>query len=354
MYEIVSLPTTRRMRGLAVYIIFFIFFLGGGSIIYFLNRISTPASSSSDVVLFTIEEGQGVNEISRNLKSEGLIVDSYTFEMYLWLRRFESKLQAGEYALPKNANAIQLTSQIIKGVGASNETVIKIPEGWTAQDIANYLDTEKHVVSKDRFLAAARVTDSRAILPDATFDFLESKPSAVDLEGYLFPDTYRIYKDADSADILEKMLMNFGQKLTPDLRKDIEKSGMTLHEVLTLASIVQNEVQTAEDMKFAAGIFLKRLEMGKPLESDATVNYITKKGTTRPSLDDLQTNSPYNTYKNAGLPPGPICNPGLQAIEAVVRPRTSPYLYFLTTPDGRVIYSETFEEHLANKRRFYP
>lgn len=342
------------MRGLAIYIIFFVFFLGGGGVIYFLNRISTPASSSSDVVLFTIEEGQGVNAISRNLKSQGLIVDSYTFEVYIWLRRFESKLQAGEFAVPKNLNAIQLSSQLIQGVGASNEIVIKIPEGWTIEEIANYLDTEKHIVSKDAFLTAARVTDSRTILPNASFDFLESKPATVDLEGYLFPDTYRVYKDSRPTDIIEKMLTNFGKKLTADIRSDVKESGLTLHDVLTLASIIEHEVQTEEDMKFAAGIFLKRLEIGKPLESDATVNYITKKGTTRPTLEDLQVDSLYNTYKHAGLPPGPISNPGLQSIQAVLHPRTSQYLFFLTTPDGRVIYSESFEEHLANKRRFYP
>lgn len=342
------------MRGFAIYIIFFVFFLGGGGTIYFLNRISTPSSDSTDVLLFTIEEGQGVNEISRSLKSQGLIVDSYTFEVYLWIRRFESKLQAGEYALSKNLNAIQLASQLIQGVGASNETVIKIPEGWAIEDIANYLDTEKQIVSRDAFLDAARVTDSRTILPSASFDFLESKPATVDLEGYLFPDTYRVFKDAQPADIVEKMLTNFGKKITPEIRNDSVKSGMTLHAVLTLASIVQHEVQTEEDMKFVAGIFLKRLEIGKPLESDATVNYITKKGTTRPTLDDLQVDSLYNTYKNAGLPPGPISNPGLQAIQAVLHPRTSPYLFFLTTPDGRVMYSETFEEHLTTKRRFYP
>lgn len=341
------------MRGLTIYILFFFFFIGGSGMIYFLNRISAPAPGNGEEVQFTIESGEGVNQISANLKNAGLIVDPFTFEVYLWIRRLESKIQAGEYLLPNNVSAMKLASRITQGEGVSNEQVVQILEGWTIDEIAAYVD-EKGVVKESDFLATARVTDSRTILPNEQYDFLASKPATVDLEGYLFPDTYRIFKGSDSPEIVKRMLDNFGKKLTASMRDEIRASGRTIHEVVTLASIVEKEVQSEEDMSTVAGIFLNRLEIGKPLESDATVNYITRKGTTRPSLDDLQVESPYNTYKNTGLPPGPIANPSIQAIEAVINPTDSSNLFFLTTPEGRVIYSKTFEEHLANKRRYYP
>ncbi|MFA7663080.1 MAG: endolytic transglycosylase MltG, partial [Patescibacteria group bacterium] len=170
--------------------------------------------------------------------------------------------------------------------------------------------------------------------------------------GYIFPDTYHITTTATAEEIMDKALSNFGNKLTPELRAEIKAQGKTIYEIITLASIVENEVAKAEDMKIVAGIFWNRLDIGMGLQSDATINYITSGKTTRPTADDLKIDSPYNTYKYRGLPPGPIANPGIASIEAVINPTKTDYLYFLTTPDKQTIFSKTFEEHVAAKNKY--
>ena len=137
------------------------------------------------------------------------------------------------------------------------------------------------------------------------------------------------------------------------MRADIKAQGKTINEIITMASIIEKEVPHAEDMKKIAGIFYQRLNIGMAMQSDATINFITGKGTTRPSAEDLQVASPYNTYKYRDLPPGPISNPGLAAIEAAIYPEKNDFLYFLTTPEGQVIYSRTYAEHLAAKYKYY-
>ncbi len=168
----------------------------------------------------------------------------------------------------------------------------------------------------------------------------------------MFPDTYRIFKNATAQDIIEKMLDNFDQKISSELRTEISKQNKSIFDIITLASIVEKELSADEDRAIAADIFYRRMEIGMPLQSDATVNYVTGKKETRPSVDDTHTDSLYNTYQNRGLPPGPISNPGLSAIKAVIYPKANNYYYFLTTEEGDVIYSRTNDEHAENKAKY--
>jgi len=185
------------------------------------------------------------------------------------------------------------------------------------------------------------------------YSILASKPRNLDLEGYLFPDTYRIFRDASVTDVVKKMLGNLEAKLTPQMKKDITDSGKTIHEVLTLASIVEKEVSSDKDRKLVADIFYKRLKAGIALQADSTVNYVTGKSVSRASASDLEVESLYNTYQHRGLPPGPISNPSLSSIISAIYPTPNTYLYFLTTPSGEVIYNETFEGHVEDKNRYY-
>jgi len=150
------------------------------------------------------------------------------------------------------------------------------------------------------------------------------------------------------------MLDTFNSKFTSEDLKKASDMNMTMWEVITLASIVEKEVRQPAERKEAAGIFLTRLDIDKPLQSDATVNYITGKDTTMPTADDLAEVSLYNTYQNVGLPPSPICNPSLSSIQAVLNPTETDNLYFLTKPDGTAVFSQTYEEHLENKYKYYP
>ena len=233
----------------------------------------------------------------------------------------------------------------------ADEVTVRIPEDVTAKEIAAILE-QAGVLSASDFFTAVETTDSRTVAPDSTYDFLRDKPTTANLEGYLFPDTYRFFKRATPAHVVKKFLDNFEAKVASTVLGDIRASGHTVFEVVTLASIVDKEVRTDTDRRIAAGIFWKRIEIGMALQSDATVNYVTGKQALQPTNVDLSVGSPYNTYQNRGLPPYPIGNPSLSAIRAVANPEASPYLYFLHKPDGTTVFSKTYEEHVANKQKY--
>lgn len=229
----------------------------------------------------------------------------------------------------------------------SPEQTITIIEGWRLEEIAKYLEEQGLVFQKD-FLALA--INPAPLM--AAYPFLAERTGGASLEGYLFPDTYRVFKSTSAQEVIGKMLDNFDKKLTPELREKIKASKRSIFEAVILASIVEKEVRTPEDMKMVADVFIKRLKSGIALRSDATVNYITGKGLVQPTLTDTKIDNLYNTYLYQGLPPGPIANPGFNALAAVIEPTANPYYYFLTTSSGQVIYSKTYEEHLQNKRKY--
>jgi UPF0755 protein len=322
-------------------------------------NVFSPASSSAEEKIFVIKKGEGVNEISQHLEEQNFIKSKFVFELYVWYKNLQSKFQAGEHKLRQNMQMMEIISVLTSG-GKTNERDIKILEGWNNAEIADYLDREG-VVNKDVFLK----TTMNYELGIRNYEFLEDRPTGASFEGYLFPDTYRIYKeipdkfldggkDKDylmAEHIIKKMLDNFDQKFTADLREEIRRQKKTIFEIVTMASIIEKEAR-GEDMAMAADIFWRRIDEGIALQSDATVNYATGKYETQPSLDDLEIDSPYNTYKYRDLPAGPIGNPGLEAIRAAIYPKANNYWYFLHAKDGQIIYSKNFEEHRANKARY--
>lgn len=185
------------------------------------------------------------------------------------------------------------------------------------------------------------------------FAFLSAVPSDASLEGYLFPDTYRVWEDALPKGLVEKQLQEFYDRVVKKNPNAEAETGMKWHEIITLASVVEGEVRTPEVRKIVAGIFMNRLKIGMALQSDATLNYVMTERNDRPTAKDLAIQSPYNTYDHSGLPPGPVGNPSLSAIEAVLHPAQTEYLYFLTDPQGNIYYAKTYEEHLENKYRVY-
>ena len=310
--------------------------------------VRQPASRDASVVTLTLPAGQGLTAISQRLQQAGLIRSAPLFQLYAWMTGRQGRLQAGDYRLPRNLTTEELLDRLTASKRKS-EVSITVIEGWSNRELAAYLERAGVLSQEDFFRAVQR----KAEWWD-DYAFLADRPSDRDLEGYLYPDTYRLFEGTDAVSIIRKMLDNFGRKFSPKLQAEITRQGKTVHDVLTLASIVEREVPDGSDRPKVAGIFLKRLEIGMPLQSDATVNYVTGKKAARPSADDLRAESLYNTYTHRGLPPGPINNPSVSAIRAVLYPELSAYLYYLTTPDGTVIYSQTFEEHVAAKARYYP
>ncbi len=326
--------------------------IGGGLIILiliflfvFLYQLNTPLSKNVKETIFIIKEGEGLGEIAKNLRKEGLINNKLVFFYYVWLKGKTGNLQAGNYNLSPSMTISEIVDKIINGEVVADWIKVTIPEGWTNKQIEERLTGLEVINPKDYDFY--RITTE-------SYSFLSDRPLNTNLQGYLFPDTYYFYKDSTAEDIVKKMLDNFGEKMTEDLKEEIEKQDKTVFEIITMASILEREVRTYEDMRIVSGIFWKRVENNYPLESCATIAYILGKDKWRYSYEDTRIESPYNTYINIGLPPSPINNPGLSAIKAAIYPEDSDYNFFLSDPEtGKTIFSKTLEEHNQNKVRYF-
>ncbi|MFH0874179.1 MAG: endolytic transglycosylase MltG [Candidatus Komeilibacteria bacterium] len=304
-----------------------------------------PTQLPGREIIFNVESGQGVNTISDNLHRNGLIGSKFIFESYVWLIGAEDKLIAARYSLNTGMSIHVLVKELMRGASGQKDNLTFI-EGWNRKENAAYLAT-RGFAAKDY----VDLTLSNVAYRD-DFPLTQAIPDGNSLEGFLFPDTYQITQSTKMASIVQKQLQNFEAKISGPMISDIRQSGHTLYEVIIMASIIEKEVPLHADKKMIADIFWKRIKAGIGLQSDATVNYITGKGTTRPSLADLKIDSPYNTYKYKGLPPGPISNPGLASIQAALYPTANPYYYFLTDKDGGVHYARTLEEHKKNRELY--
>ncbi len=310
------------------------------------NEIYRTHASYEITTSVTIAPGSGSRKIGETLKKSGVIRSKWAFVAYVSLRGIAASLKPGAYVfghetIPDIAYALLL--------GLPYEHEITIPEGWTLQDIAAYLDKEA-LARKDEFTTAANGKSAASLTNK--FSALADKPLTASLEGYLFPDTYRIFAHASSSDIILKMLENFDKKLAPNLRSEIAQQKKTIFQIVTMASLIEKEVRSDEDRAIVSGILWKRIKLGIPLQVDATIAYITGKNTVKISRNDTKIDSPYNTYQYRGLPQGPIANPGMSAIRTAVYPKSSPYLFYLSAPDGRTIFSKTPEEHNAAKVKY--
>ena len=307
-------------------------------------------------LLFNVSSGDGAKDIAARLKDGHLIRSQNYFLMLVWRRGTKDEFSSGAFELSPSMSAGEIERALTQGKPVSKERSITLLEGWTLDDMAEYLEKEG-VASQKEFYAEAGESAKfvgQAGLPDwaAAFPSLADKPATASLEGYLFPDTYRIYADAGAKGVVRRMLENLESKLAPDVRAEIARRKKTVHEIMTMASVIEREVRGAEDMAMVSDVFWKRVEAGRGLEADSTVNYIT--GHSKPSVSYQETriDNPWNTYKYRGLPPGPIGNPGLAAIKAAVYPKANPYWYFLTDMQGNVHYAKTNDEHNANRAKY--
>ncbi|MCD6291076.1 MAG: endolytic transglycosylase MltG, partial [Anaerolineae bacterium] len=317
---------------------------------------SRPASNARVKVLFTIEPGETAAQIAERLQQEGLITDAGLFRLYIRHQGIDSKLEAGEFELSPSMTIPEIAQALQQA--RAEEIVVTIPEGLRAEEIAEILEKKK-VTDGDAFLALVREGNPTNVgLP--SYEFLSDRPPGASLEGYLFPDTYRFPANAQPAEVLRMFLDNFGRRVTPELRKEAVDKGLSLYKVLTIASIVERETALPEERPIIASVYLNRLAKGMYLNADPTVQYAMgyqpdtgQWWKTPVTLEEYRSViSPYNTYLNPGLPPGPICSPGLSAIEAVIRPAKTDYLYFVAKGDGSHAFARTLKEHEANIKRY--
>jgi UPF0755 protein len=308
-------------------------------------------SRNIDTVDFRISAGTSTAQIVQELKNKKLISSPLAVKLYL-SRHKDIKIQAGEYQFPANTPTRQLISNLATGKSLSREVSILFREGLTSKDMQAELIKRNYLMDNSFYTLAQTPLNK---LPDnlQNFSFIKLLPSTVNLEGYLFPDTYRVYKEFSAEELIEKMLQNFEFKLTDDLRIDIIKSGHSLNDIITMASLLEREVRTEEDMKIVSGLFWDRITVGQALQSCASLAYILGVNKAQYSYEDTQIDSPYNTYQHRDLPPGPIGNPGLRAIKAALYPTKTDYNYFLSRPDtGETVFSVTLEEHNEAKAKY--
>lgn len=328
-----------------------VFLAGGVLLSLFVNAawFSIPEAGSS--ISIDVREGDTPAVIAKTLQDAGLLRSLSGYELFASLYAPAAKPKAGSYSFRKGTSYKTFADAIAQGP-KREEVSIQVIEGKTIDDEAKLLRSEG-IDAEDVYALAGQSRNARPFDPSLLkeFEFLDEIPKEQSLEGYLFPDTYRVWKDQLPEALLRKQLTTFADKVIIPLEADRKASGLSWHEVVTLASIVEAEVQQPKDRAIVAGIFLKRMKNSMRLQSDATLNYILGSGRSRATSEDLATDSAYNSYRNDGLPPGPINNPGLSAIQAVLHPTATDFYFFLTDRNGEVHYAKTFDEHIANRSK---
>jgi UPF0755 protein len=309
---------------------------------YFLASSDFPETS------FTISEGESLASIARRLEEAEIVPSAFWFRLAAKFAGLDDDIRSGTTLLIPGDRTADILGALIYPSGET-EVSVTIPEGYTLAQIGATIRAALPHISEEDW---QRATDASSALAADRFVKEAQKPADVDLEGYLFPDTYRFYEHATAEDVASRMLRTMESRVNTLGKPTGDAEGMTMHELLTLSSIIEREVRKSDEMREVADIFLKRLEIGMALQSDATVNYVTGGKDPSISLTDRDLDSPYNTYQYPGLPPGPISNPGMNALRAVWNPAENPYYYFLTDMQGKVYYAETHDEHVLNKARY--
>jgi UPF0755 protein len=316
--------------------------------------LTVPVGTDSTPILFTVAPGELPADVAGHLQDQGLIKDADLFVKWVKYLHVGGKIQAGDFVLRRNMTADEIIEALQHG--RAKTVTFTIRPGWRAEEVAEYLSTAGlSNYGKDQFLQSIK---------NGKFDntFLQDRPKAAStsLEGYLFPETYNVPFDTSVDGLLTLVLGTFDQRVTDSMRKQAAASKMTLYEVVTLASIVEREAAVPDERPLIASVYLNRLKKKQLLQADPTVQYAlgyqtaSKQWWKSPiSLDEYQNvKSPYNTYMNAGLPPGPICSPSLDSIRAVLEPAQTDYLFFLGKGDGSHVFSKTYEEHQQNMIKY--
>jgi UPF0755 protein len=318
--------------------------LGVFVLIYILGMLSPVASGQGRSVNITVPRSASSSNIGRILHEQGLVHSAWFFNLYTRLKGVDGKLKAGRYTFSTAQSLPEIVNELVKGPDEGR--VFTIPEGFNLKQIAELLEREGLVTRQD-FLAAA--AGDRFDYP-----FLRGLPPGPNrLEGYLFPDTYRVGSNTRAHEVIDLMLSRFDRKLKEmDYYRKVKAAGLTLHQAVIIASMVEREARVDRERPLIAGVIFNRLKRDMPLQIDATVQYALGSHRAKLYYKDLEVDSPYNTYLIRGLPPGPIACPGEASLLAAVQPVKTGYLYYVARPDGTHAFASTLDEHNANKRRY--
>ena len=312
---------------MAIYVLLVMFFIGTVAITSVVTYLNAPGEADTPLT-FTIEEGMGAREATVLLEDIGATRSAAFLYLVLVTLYEPTEIKASTYVLDESMTAATLARTLVTGDFGNDLIRFTHIEGQTSEQLADS--------------AAEQLKD---------FDRTVFLASALPLEGRLFPDTYFIPADYTAEDLIGLLTQSFEEAILP-LQAQIEASDLTLDQILILASILEREANTPESKGLVSSVLQNRIAVGMPLQADASIEYVLDKPLSELTPDDLKIDSPYNTYTNPGLPPTPIGNPGLTAIEAVLSPTQSPYFFYITGKDGEFYYAETYDEHLLNIERY--
>lgn len=313
--------------------------LGAGLFLAFgtTHVIERSDRDAKENIYMVVKPGTTASEISDHLTRLGVIDSRLRFWWLMKLQGDAQKFKTGTYAFAPHMDEQAVLDKLVSG----DTTVVRftIPEGFGIKEIAKRL-ADEGLVDEQEFLAEAK--------DFAPYDYMKKRPNErYAAEGYLFPDTYEIHSEVTPEAIMKMMAEDFDTRLTPELRQQAAAKNLSIHDLVTLASLVEKEARYDEDRPIIAQVFFKRLQMGMPLQSDTTLQYLMAGPKEDVSIEDTKIDSPYNTYQHMGLPPGPIASPGMKSILAVLNPASTDYLYFVADRQGHNHYSQTYDEHLA-------
>lgn len=316
----------------------FLILLTAGIYFYAFDRVDLHGSAMVDV-----PRNSTGRDIADTLEKKGIIRSSSLFRLYSRILGSGKSLQSGTYKMKQGLTIKEAMTELRSG--KTESVFVTVPEGYTVRQISSLL--------KDAGVKGAENFEKEA----ASYGPLKYQygplPVPVKAEGFLFPDTYNIPKEYTARQICDMMYKRTDSMLTPDIRKKAEAKHLTLHALMTLASMVEREARFKEDQVPIASVMLKRLEIGMPLQIDATIQYALGSPKEELTIADTRIDSPYNTYTHNGLPPGPIGSPGMDAIEAVLEAKPGEYLYYVAQADGHHVFTKSYEEHQAETENIY-
>jgi UPF0755 protein len=316
-------------------LLFLLFFLPALFVGWFLL---VPPSGTSPAKVVYIKKGMHLRQIAEFLQEQGVIRNKHLFILTTTLLGKKANLRAGEYEFESGMQPLEVLNTLVRG--QVKRHLVTIPEGYTLSQIAQLLEDQKIVEKKD-FLQKA---SSPVLITSLGLSSSMTGPG-VTLEGYLFPETYHLYKEMDPEEVIKAMVQQFRKVMGPDLANRAAELGMSEWETVILASLIEKETSLLEEKPLISAVFHNRLVQKMPLQSDPTVIYGIKTFNGNLTKEDLQRPTPYNTYLRTGLPPSPICNPGKDSLLAALNPAPVPYLYFVSKNDGSHYFSSEIEDH---------
>jgi len=339
---------------ISILMLLFIVLIGGGGYFYIQSALKPLDSSSKKQKTVEIPLGSSVTGIAEKLEANGIIKNAKVFKYYVKLKN-EGGFMAGDYQLSPSMDVPEIVSRLKTGkVLAKASFKITVPEGQQLKEIAAIMAKATNQKEDDVF---NKLNDKEFIktlmakYPDILTDEIMHSTVKYPLEGYLYPATYPFYKPNPSVEEMVTAMLDKTRNVLSDYTEESDKKKLSIHQLLTMSSLVEEEATKKADRKMIASVFYNRMKKGMPLQTDPTVLYAQGKHKDKVLYEDLEVDSPYNTYKNTGLPPGPISNAGKMSIEAALEPAETDFYYFLATADGDVIFTKTLDEHNQEKAK---